>query len=518
MNALPPSRLPDALQRELDRTVGARWFSTRAADRLAAAERVRRRSRSLLPGPDAVAWPGSVEEIAQVVRLASEHGVALWPWRPPRAKEPSLHLDLSRFHRIVDLSERSQMVQVEAGMPWQRLEEELQRRGFTTGLLADEHTTLGDWLLAGQDAPPGLEDAPELLLGLTLITWDGTLYRSPICIDGSRASDWMRFLTASPRTLGVPVRVQLKIRPVPQSRQFVAFGYESVDRGLNALRHAAQSGHGGEFALMDEMESMLLQNAHEEGFLERLLQRLLKNLPGILPNLFKRGREYFNRGRAALFGKGEVLGLKLLLQQPGIFGALVRQLRGTSTLVGMFEGQAESITATERAVSSACRELGGRGLGSAPGKGWWQHRPALPLRQERFLKEGCFVQSFQMAATWDRCADVYEAVRKNLENKALVLTRFVRPTPQGCGIEFTFIAVGDENGGSFRKWIAEALEHGFREGGILGRRSGLGAAGLETLQNQLGPLFELHEPAPEPEPAAPVEEEPSEEPAAAAEG
>ncbi len=496
MKALPPSRLPEELQRELEGAVGNRWFSIRASDRIDAAGRLRsgRQSRELHPGPDAVIWPGSVEEIAKVLRLAHQHELVLLPWQvPDDPAQPGLHLDLHRFQRIVDLSETSQMVEVEVGMSWLRFEEELQRRGFTTGMVADEHATVGDWLFCDHDCPPGLEDAPELLLGISLVTWDGTLYNSPICVEGSRGSDWIHFLTASHNELGVPVRVHLKVFPVPESRGFVAFGYESVATGLSALRTAAQRGLGGTLVLLDEMESMLLQNAHEEGFLERLLQRLLSNLPGILPNLFKRGREYWNRGRAALFGKGEVLGLKLLLQQPGIFGALVRQLRGTSTLIGVFEGSAEAVIQHERTVTAACRELGGRPLGTGPAKGWWQQRPALPVRRARFLKEGCVVESFQVSATWDRCPDVYESVRSSLDSKALVLTRFLRATPQGCRMEFSFVAVGDdgEAHGGCRGWIEDALHCAFREGGTLGRRSGLGSGGRRSLETQLGPLLEL---------------------------
>src|SRR5205085_130890 len=105
--------------------------------------------------PDAICWPSTTAEVAAVVRLANELGFALVPYGggsgvcggtvPVRG---GVILDLKRLDRLVEVRDESLLCESEAGINGQRLEDALNRRGYTLGHFPSSIncSTLGGWL------------------------------------------------------------------------------------------------------------------------------------------------------------------------------------------------------------------------------------------------------------------------------------------------------------------------------------------------------------------------------------
>jgi len=86
--------------------------------------------------PDAAVFPGTIDEVAAVVRAAAAAGVAIFPWGggtavavgepPPRA---GIVLGLRRLARLVEHEPGDLTATVEAGLTLASLQDTLQARG-----------------------------------------------------------------------------------------------------------------------------------------------------------------------------------------------------------------------------------------------------------------------------------------------------------------------------------------------------------------------------------------------------
>ena len=105
--------------------------------------------------PDLVAWPGSVEDVVAVVRIAAGAGLPIVPVGglsgivgSALAVRGGIALDLLAMNRVLDIDEISGLVRVEAGIIGTNLEDALAARGLTTGHLpqSTHSSTVGGWI------------------------------------------------------------------------------------------------------------------------------------------------------------------------------------------------------------------------------------------------------------------------------------------------------------------------------------------------------------------------------------
>ena len=162
---LPEPALPANARERLAAIVGAEHVR---ADRLArvshAAGRgyhdlVRLRAGDASGAPDAVVYPADAEQVADVLRSCTEHGVAVVPWgggtsvvggvEPLRGPFPAvIALDLARMDRLLAVDPVSLTVTVQPGMTGPALEEALAEHALTLGHFPQsfEFSTVGGWV------------------------------------------------------------------------------------------------------------------------------------------------------------------------------------------------------------------------------------------------------------------------------------------------------------------------------------------------------------------------------------
>ncbi len=143
--------MSEPLQPLLTPIVGAQHVSAAAAD-------LASYSPAGAPPPgDVVVWPGSAGEIAQVLKVAREHGAALLavrrgtrrravgsirPGTASRPGRPTILVDQRRMTSVLQLDETSLVAHAQAGITARALEELLGRRGLTLGFFPQETFTL----------------------------------------------------------------------------------------------------------------------------------------------------------------------------------------------------------------------------------------------------------------------------------------------------------------------------------------------------------------------------------------
>jgi alkyldihydroxyacetonephosphate synthase len=401
--------------------------------------------------PDAVVWPTSTAEVAAIVRAAAAAGVPIVPFGAGSgvcggalAIGGGLVVDLKRMRRLVALDARGRTATFEAGILGSHLEHALNRRGYTMGHFPSSImcSTFGGWLAARSAGQLSTRygKIEDLVRGLELVDGRGEVHR----IEGADDPDLAQLIVGSEGTLGIITRGTCTIVPLPEARRYRGWSLPRVSAGCEAIRRLLQRGlRPAAVRLYDELDSLL----HRQHDARDEAPRPLSlddgaSAPGSAIDAWLallRG-DGSRRGIGALKRRAlsAALGFPALLNQAS--RALVPLAdRGCLLILG-FEGEAGLCEAEAAAAEEELVRAGGRDLGTGPGERWLKKRYDVSFGMSKIFDAGAFVDTMEVAATWDRLLDVYHGVRAALSPLAFVMAHFSHAYPEGCSIYFTFAA------------------------------------------------------------------------------
>ncbi|EHP42732.1 alkyldihydroxyacetonephosphate synthase [Cupriavidus basilensis OR16] len=175
-------------------------------------------------------------------------------------------LDVCELNKVLGFDRESQIVEVEAGLFGDVFEQTIQRDyGMTMGHWPSSFaiSTVGGWVAcrgAGQ-LSTRYGKIEDMVFGMDVVLADGTL----ISVGGySRAalgSDLQQLFIGSEGTLGVIVRVRLKLHRLPDYGRAIAYGFKTFAVGLEACREIMQRGaNPAALRLYDKLESRVQFN------------------------------------------------------------------------------------------------------------------------------------------------------------------------------------------------------------------------------------------------------------------
>lgn len=204
--------------------------ATTAADAVAGAQ------------PRLVIEPGTGSELAEVLRLANEAGLAVIPrgggtklgWGNPPARA-DLILSTARMTEIIEHAWADLTVSVEAGCTIQRLQETLAQHGQRLALdpLWPEKATVGGVLSTNDSGALRLRFGAlrDLIIGVTIALPDGTLASSGGKVVKNVAGyDLPKLVTGAMGTLGIIIRAVFRLHPLPKNaRSFSVFAAKAEE-------------------------------------------------------------------------------------------------------------------------------------------------------------------------------------------------------------------------------------------------------------------------------------------------
>ena len=177
--------------------------------------------------PKLVVEPGTERELAEILRLSNEGGVAIilrgggtklsWGNPPVRA---DLILSTARLTKIIEHAWADLTVTVEAGCSIQKLQETLAQHGQRLALdpLWPEKATVGGVLSTNDSGALRLRFGAlrDLIIGVTIALPDGTLASSGGKVVKNVAGyDLPKLVTGALGTLGVITRAVFRLHPLP---------------------------------------------------------------------------------------------------------------------------------------------------------------------------------------------------------------------------------------------------------------------------------------------------------------
>jgi len=501
----------DRLQRDLEAIFGPRRVSTRAVDLETYARdmwpRMLIEHRDGTPAPQrpyAVVWPEHVREIVALVKLAREQRIPIVPYGggsgvcggavPLRG---GITIDTKRMQQLRAVHADELICDVEAGLNGERFERELARRGYTFGNFPSSIycSTVGGWLAtraAGQLSTK-YGKVEDRVAGLTVVTGRGEIIETDGPSRALRGPSWTQLLCGSEGTLGIITSARLRVSPAPQLRVFRGFDIEDIASGVAAIRRVVQKGlRPAVVRLYDELDTLLNSFTHHDAAADHDEPALAAPVPllatGALPAWpegpapepsFVEKLVGLAKGKGVAGFRGgafkAALGQSELVNK--LFGAVERVARRGCRLVIGLEG-ARIRTEVEAALTFAELEAAGaRDRGEDPGWSWYRHRYAVSYRMSPVFRSGAFVDTMEVAASWDRLLDLYHSVRAAIGRHAVVMAHFSHAYPDGCSIYFTFAGHAPDAAQSERIYDAvwrDGMEATTRVGGTISHHHGVG--------------------------------------------
>ena len=412
------------------------------------------RDGSCEDAPDAVVAPTNHEQVAAVLAVCAEAGVAVVPFgggtsvvgglEPVRGDFASLvSLDLARMDGVLAVDARSLTATLGPGLRLPEADRLLAAYGLTLGHVPQsyEWATVGGCVAtrsSGQTST-GLGRIEANLAVVRLAAPAGEL--AARTLPASAAGPDLRQLVAgSEGTLGVITAATVRVHPAPTERRYEGWVVAGFEAGCDALRALEQAGLAPDVArLSDEDET---QTALAFAGSNRL-------------------------ARAAI-------------------NARAGSAAPPCLLVCGWEGD---VRRRRSEASKRLRSAGARSLGQRPGRAWLASRFAGPYVRDDLLDRGVMVETLETAAQWSRLSAVHAAVRAVLPGM-LVGCHVSHLYPTGASLYFTVLAARDDAdpAGQWRSAKAAATDALLAAGGTLTHHHAVGRDHAPWMEAEVGAL------------------------------
>ena len=227
--------------------------------------------------PEAVVFPRSTRQVAEVVKIAGRHGAPI----VPRGAGTSLAggclpigggvvVLLTRMKRILQIDLDNRLAVVEAGVPNIELGRALAGSGFhfAPDPSSQVASTLGGNVATNAGGPHTLKYGVTVnhVLGLEAVLGDGSILRlGPL--ENPAGLDLAGLLVGSEGTLAIVTKIWVRLTPDPQDRRTLRAIFNTVDDATNAISDIiAQGIIPAAMELMDRGIVAAVEEAYHFGF------------------------------------------------------------------------------------------------------------------------------------------------------------------------------------------------------------------------------------------------------------
>lgn len=417
--------------------------------------------------PDGVAFPGSNEEVRQLLVYARGHGVSVIPYGggtsvvghlTPAGDAPVLVVAMSRMDHLLELDEHSHLATFQAGVSGPRLEEQLAEKGYTLGHFPQsfEYSTLGGWVVtrsSGQQSL-GYGRIERLFAGGRLETPRGTLFL-PSLPASAAGPDLRELVLGSEGRCGILTEVTVRVCRRPEREYFGGCFLPCLEAGVATVQELVRQRLPlVMLRLSDPLETAVTLAMAGHSRPVRWLEKYL-----------------------AWRGVGEE---KCLL------------LFGTA-------GSAREVAFARRQVAGAVRRHGGVMVGRKPGRHWYASRFQVPYLRNSLWEAGYAVDTLETAVPWSKAValagELVHGLQHGLQRvgeKVHAYSHLSHVYIDGCSIYVTYLfrlaAEPEENLWRWQQLKETASHIIVQHGGTISHQHGVGTDHKPYLAAEKGTL------------------------------
>ncbi|MFO6420492.1 FAD-binding oxidoreductase [Hylemonella sp. W303a] len=233
-------------------------FGARCATALAVREQHGRDESAFttVPPPAAVVYAESTADVAEVLRLANEHGTPVIPYGVGSsleghllAIEGGISLDVSRMNRVLAIHPEDLTVTVQPGVTRKQLNEELKHLGLFFSVDPGADASIGGMSATRASGTNTVRYGAmrENVLALEVVT-PHPENGSEVIRTGSRAKkssagyDLTRLFVGSEGTLGVITEITLKVYPLPEAITAAVCSFPDIGAAVRTTIEIIQLG------------------------------------------------------------------------------------------------------------------------------------------------------------------------------------------------------------------------------------------------------------------------------------
>ncbi len=208
---------------------------------------------NLMYAPEAVAFPGSTEEISEILRLANEYRFSSGPqgcrhryYGGALPVQGGLVVVTSRLNRILEIDPDNFIAVVEPGVFTGHLKAEAVKFGlfYPPDPSSANFCTIGGNVAenAGGSAAVKYGVTREYVLGLRVVLPTGEIIDTGVrTAKGVVGYDLTRLLVGSEGTLGIITRIILRLVTLPAARQTLLAGFTDLGRATKTVGRILQA-------------------------------------------------------------------------------------------------------------------------------------------------------------------------------------------------------------------------------------------------------------------------------------
>ncbi len=249
--------LPDVHQREVPQAL-IDALKARFGERCSTAQVVREQhgrdesSYTTVPPPAAVVFAESTADVADAVKLASEHNVPVIPFGVGSSLEGHLlavqggiSIDVSRMNKILSVNAEDLTVTVQAGVTRKQLNDEIKSTGLFFPIDPGADASIGGMSATRASGTNAVRYGTmrENVLGLEVVTASGEVIRTGTRAKKSSAGyDLTRLMVGSEGTLGIMTEITLKLYPLPEAISAAICSFPSIEAAVRTTIQIIQMG------------------------------------------------------------------------------------------------------------------------------------------------------------------------------------------------------------------------------------------------------------------------------------